>query len=256
MPASPEFGSGTTGTSGYSSWNPDVLEIYEMVCERAGLYDPASGQGSERGGYPLRQFRRDFNLLSTELSNRGLNLGALEVDTIQLNPAIPPPGNYTYQLSPDTLDVFDGYIRTSTAQPYSQTDFKIRRYSQVQYDRIPNKLSTGRPLNWMLQRYTTTITVVFWPVPDTSQPYTFLFTRFRRPQDAGKYTNNVDYPYRGLPVLVAGLSYYMAMRRPALADRLPMLQEAYESQYDFWKRADSDRSSFRITPRSNLNHGW
>jgi hypothetical protein len=254
MPASPEFGSGTTGTSGYSSFFPDFLEMYEMVCERSGV-DPNAGQDG-RGGYPLRQFRRDYNLLSTELANRGLNLGAFDVQTLQLNPAIPPPGNYTYLLPPDTLEVFDGYIRTQAGVAFSQTDFRIRRYSQMEYDRLPQKLSVGRPLNWLLQRYTSTITVVFWPVPDTSQPYSFVYTRFRRPQDAGAYTNQADYPYRALPVIIAGLSYYMAMRRPALAERLPMLQEAYESQYEYWKRADSDRSSFRITPRSNLNYGW
>jgi hypothetical protein len=108
----------------------------------------------------------------------------------------------------------------------------------------------------MLQRYTTTITVVFWPVPDTSQPYEFLYTRFRRPQDAGKYTNNADFPYRGLPVIVAGLAFFMAMRKPALIDRMPMLKQQYDDAYEGWRRADSDRSSFRITPRSNLNHGW
>lgn len=254
MPASPEFGSGTTGTSGYASFSPDVLEIYEMVCERAGLYDPADSQG-ERGGYPLRQFRRDYNLMSQELSNRGLNLGTFDTQVLQLNPAIPPPGNYTYQLAPDTLDVLDGYIRTQAGVQFSQTDFKIRRYSQMEYDRLPQKLSVGRPLNWLLQRYTSTITVIFWPVPDTSQPYEFYYTRLRRAQDAGKYTNNVDYPYRGLPVIIAGLSYYMAMRRPALIDRLPMLKQAFDDQYEYYKRADSDRSSFRIVPRSNLN-GW
>lgn len=254
MPASPEFGSGTTGTSGYASWEPDFLQLYEMVAERAGL-DIQNGSDG-RSGYNLRQFRNDYNALSQELSNRGLNLGTFDTQVLQLNPAIPSPGNYTYQLAPDTLDVLDGYIRTQAGVQFSQTDFKMRRYSQMEYDRIPNKLSVGRPLNWLLQRYTSTITVVFWPVPDTSQPYEFYYTRLRRAQDAGKYTNQPDYPYRALPMIIAGLTYYQALRKPGLFDRVPLLKSAYDEQFEYWKRADSDRSSFRITPRSNLNHGW
>src|SRR5271157_5633994 len=186
-------------TSGYATFNPDMLEIYEMVAERAGL--DVQGMGDSRGGYNLRQFRRDYNLLSQELSNRGLNLGTFDTQVLQLI-----PGTISYQLAPDTLDVLDGYIRTSTGNQMSQTDWRRDRMSQLQYNRIPNKLVPGQPLNWMMQRYTATITLFFWPVPDTAQPYTFYYTRLRRVQNAGKYTNNVDYPYRALPAIVAGLT--------------------------------------------------
>ena len=237
-----------TQTSGYATWNPDFLELYEIVAERAGLDTQNGGDG--RGGYSLRQFRRDYNLLSQELSNRGLNLGTFDVETLQLQPTI-----QSYQLPTDTLDLLDGYIRTNAGVQMTQTDFKIERYSQMQYDRIPNKLTPGRPLNWLLQRYTATITVIFWPVPDTAQPYTFLYTRIRKVQNAGKYTDQMDFPYRAIPVVTAGLAYMLAVRKPALIDRVQMLQEAYEFQYSLWKKADSDRSTFRMVPKSNLSYG-
>lgn len=234
-------------TSGVANFNPDMLEIYEMVAERAGL-DLENGADG-RGGYNLRQFRRDYNLLSQEMSNRGLNLGTFDSQPLQLQ-----PGQYSYLLPPDTLDVLDGYLRTNAGTAMTQTDFRIERYSQMQYDRIPNKLTPGRPLNYLLQRLTSTITVIFWPVPDASQQYTFVYERLRRIQDAGKFTNNIDYPYRALPAIVAGLTYYMALRKPALIQRVPMLKAAFEEQFKYYRQADSDRSTMRMIPASNLSY--
>lgn len=236
------------GTSGTATFNPDLLEIYEIVAARAG-FDVENG-GDGRGGYNLRQFRRDYNLFSQEMSNRGLDFGTIVPNTIQLQ-----AGQQSYYLTPDTLDVLDGYIRINSGSTTSQTDFKIRRYSQMQFDRIPNKLQVGRPTNWMLQRYTATIQAFFWPVPDTEQPYTFFFSGLRRIQDAGQFTNNVDFPFRYLPLIVAGCSYVMAMRTPALFPRLQMLKAEFDDQYKYTQRADSDRSTFRIVPRSTLRYG-
>ena len=167
-----------TSTSGTASWAPDLLEIYEMVAQRAGMDVENGGDG--RGGYNLRSFRRDYNLFSIEMSNRGLDFGTIEWQTVQLQ-----PGQQSYELLPDTLDLIDGYIRTYVGSAQNQNDQKIRRRSQAEWDRIPNKLIPGRPVNWMLQRYAATFTVFFWPVPDTQQPYTFFFSRLRRVQDAG-----------------------------------------------------------------------
>ena len=73
-----------SATSGTASFNPDVLTLYEMSCGRAGLDIENGGDG--RGGYNLRSYRRDLNLFSQEMANRGLDLGIFDTQIIQLQP--------------------------------------------------------------------------------------------------------------------------------------------------------------------------
>lgn len=128
-------------TSGVAAFNLDLSEIVEEAFERA---------GSElRTGYDLRTARRSLNLLFADWANRGVNMWTFEQQTINL-----VTGQPTYALPDDTVDILDHVIRTNANQPSNQSDLTITRISMPTYATIPNKLTTGRPIQVWIQRLT------------------------------------------------------------------------------------------------------
>jgi len=62
--------------------------------------------------------------------------------------------------------------------------------------------------------------ITVWPTPDNVQPYTFVYWRLRRTQDAGGGVNIMDVPFRFIPCMAAGLSYYIAGKVPQGMERI------------------------------------
>ena len=221
-------------TSGTTAFNMDFAEIAEEAWERAGR--------EMRSGYDLRTARRSMNLLTIEWQNRGLNMWTFEQGTQVLT-----PGTATYTLPADTIDLLDHVLRTGSGT--TQADLAISRISVSTYATIPNKNSTGRPIQLYVQRLRDAPQVTVWPVPDTTQPYTLVYWRMRRIQDAGNGVETSDVQFRFLPCLVAGLAYYIAMKDPALAERVPMLKAVYDEQFDLAAGEDREKASVRFVPR-------
>ena len=71
----------------------------------------------------------------------------------------------------------------------------------------------------------------------------------RRIEDAGKGIETSDMNFRFFPVLVAGLAYYIAMKIPEFVDRIPMLKQAYEEQFELAAGEDREKTSARFVPR-------
>jgi len=92
-----------------------------------------------------------------------------------------------------------------------------------------------------------------WPTPDNSTPYTFVAYRLRRIQDAGTGgTATQDIPFRFLPALVAGLSYYLSLKIPEAMPRIEMLKMAYEEAYDLAAQEDREKAAIRLAPRQQF----
>lgn len=91
--------------------------------------------------------------------------------------------------------------------------------------------------------------VTVWPTPDNSQSYQFVYWRLRRVQDAGAGVETADMNFRFLPCVVSGLAYYIAMKVPDLAPRLPMLKEVYEEQFNMAAGEDREKAAVRFVPR-------
>jgi hypothetical protein len=72
-------------------------------------------------------------------------------------------------------------------------------------------------------------------------------------QDAGDGVNGQDVPFRMLPALVSGLSYYLAMKLPGADVRLPMLKAVYDEQWQIASEEDRDKSSLRLVPRMSFS---
>ena len=126
-------------TSGLTAFNINLNDIVEEAFERA---------GSElRTGYDLRTARRSLNLLFADWANRGVNMWTFEQNSITL-----VPGQPTYALPDDTVDLLDHVIRTNANVASNQADLTITRISVSTYATIPNKLTQGRPIQVWVQR--------------------------------------------------------------------------------------------------------
>jgi hypothetical protein len=302
-------------TSGTSSFNLDLNNIVEESFERCGL--------ELRTGYDLKTARRSMNLLSIEWANRGLNLWTVEQGVIPL-----VTGQAIYPLPVDTIDLLDTVIRQYNGAPSTQIDINISRISEPTYMTIPNKLTTGRPIQLWVNRQTgaenlstavlsggisatdTTITlsstvdipsagfikigaetisypningnqlincargqnnttatthltgaavtvqnlpcVNVWPTPNAGGDYTLVYYRMRRIQDSGTGGGfEQDIPFRLLPALVAGLAYYISMKKPEVdPNRIAMLKADYEQQYQLAAEEDREKAPIRFVPRT------
>jgi hypothetical protein len=91
--------------------------------------------------------------------------------------------------------------------------------------------------------------VTVWPTPDGAQSYEFVYWRMRRIQDAGNGVNVADVPFRFVPCLVAGLSYYLAMKVPGGLERLQVLKQQYDEAWMVAADEDQERAALRLVPR-------
>ncbi len=224
-------------TSGTAVWSPNILEIVEEAYERLGL--------EMRTGYEMVTARRSLNYLFSEWANRGINMWTLEPGTLPLVANQTTP----YDLPADTVDLMDVSIRTNAGNVTTQNDLVINRASFDTYQSLPNKLSTGRPTQYTIQR-TATPKLYLWLWADASQTYTLYYWRLRRIQDAG--TNaafTADVPFRFLAALTSGLAYHLgAKRRRGDAQLLAELKARYDSDWEEAAGEDRERASWMIVP--------
>jgi hypothetical protein len=176
--------------------------------------------------------------LFAEWANRGLNLWTIEQRQVTM-----VVGQPEYTLPADTVNVLSAVIRTGTGQ--NQQDITIDRISQNEYLHLPDKNKTSRPAQYYVQR-TTSPKLFVYPAPDDSQTYIFRYYGVRRIQDVGGFTNTSDVVFRFLPCLVAGLSYYIALKKAL--DRVPILKQIYEEEFTRAAQEDRDIASVYLTP--------
>jgi hypothetical protein len=97
--------------------------------------------------------------------------------------------------------------------------------------------------------------VTVWPTPDNAQQYTFVYWRLRRTQDAGGGVNIMDVPFRFIPCMAAGLSYYVAGKIPTGMERLPMLKAQYDEAWQLASDEDREKAAVRFVPRQQYIGG-
>jgi hypothetical protein len=222
--------------SGTTAFNLDLTELVEDAFERA---------GSElRSGYDLKTARRSLNLMFADWANRGLNMWTFEQGTINLI-----PGQATYDLPSDTVDLLEHVIRTGAGNASTQADLTITRISISTYATIPNKLQQARPIQIWIERRQEIPRVTVWPVPDNTSTYQLVYWRLRRIDDAGTGVNTMDVPFRFIPCMVAGLAYYLALKLPNGAPRMDILKQQYDEAWQLASEEDREKAAVRFVPR-------
>jgi len=126
-------------TTGSTAFNLDMNDLIEEAFERCGL--------EVRSGYDFRTARRSLNLLTIEWANRGINLWTVEQGQIVMNTQ-----QALYALPVDTIDILDASTRTNNGSQSNQTDINLSRISEPTYMTIPNKNTTGRPIQMWVNR--------------------------------------------------------------------------------------------------------
>jgi hypothetical protein len=214
---------------------PELSELFEEAYERAGL--------EMRSGYDLKTARRSLNIMTLEWQNRGLNLFTIEAGTLPL-----VAGTATYTLPSDTIDLIEHQLRTGSGT--SQLDAYIERMSVSTYAQQGNKNTQGRPSQVYVQRNATDVKVTLWPVPDSATTYELFYYRLKGidglSSGVGGATTSI--PPRFVPALVSGLAYYIAMKKPGVAERVVPLKQEYEEQFRMAADQDQDRSTLKIVP--------
>ena len=212
-------------TSSSRDFNLDVAEAIEEAYERCGL--------EMRTGYDAKTARRSLNIMFSEWANRGLNLWTVEQNTQALT-----SGTASYTFNADHTDLLEVVIRRSG------TDFSLSRMSRGDYLNLPNKDQSGRPSQYYFDRKITP-SVILWPTPDSSSD-SLIYYYVRRIQDADTLPNTNDIPFRFLPCLVAGLAYYISMKKAP--DRIQILKSVYEEEFQRASDEDEDRVPLKLTP--------
>ena len=221
-------------TSGTTTFAPDLTEIIEEATARTGYVG--------RTGYDFRSARMSLNLVLMEMANRGINLWSVTSGTIPL-----VAGTATYDLPEDTVDLIEHVVRTGTGS--SQVDISVSRISVSTYATLPNKTATSKPIQVYINRQSPVPTITLWPVPDNSTPYTLVYWRLRRLQDAGNGGNTQDVPFRFVPALIAGLAYHLSMKVPGGIDRAAILKAQFDEALMLAEGEDRDKSPVRWVPR-------
>jgi hypothetical protein len=126
-------------TTGTSTFNLDMNDLIEEAFERCNL--------ESRSGYDFRTARRSVNLLTIEWANRGINLWTIEQGQIVMNTQ-----QAIYALPVDTIDLLDAVTRTNNGSQSNQIDINLSRISESDYITIPNKNTTGRPIQMWINR--------------------------------------------------------------------------------------------------------
>ena len=212
-------------TSGSRDFNLDVAEIIEEAYERCGL--------EVRTGYDARTARRSLNLMFADWANRGLNLWTVGQGTTNL-----VQGTSTYTLGADVVDILEMVLRRDS------TDFEVERISRGEYLNFPNKTDQGRPSQFFLNRQIQPV-ITLWQTPENSTDV-LIYYYVQRIQDADTLVNTTDAPFRFLPCMVAGLAYYLAMKRAP--ERLQILKAVYEEEFQRAAEEDEDRVSLKLQP--------
>jgi len=212
-------------TSGSRDFNLDVGEVIEEAYERCGL--------EVRTGYDARTARRSLNLMFAEWANRGLNLWTVKQGTITLT-----QGQAQEALLSDVVDLLDVVVRRGG------TDFEVERISRGEYATLPNKTTQGRTSQYWLNRQIDPV-INLWAVPENSTDQ-LIYYYVRRIEDADSLVDTTDMPFRFFPCMVAGLAYYMAMKRAP--ERVQLLKTVYEEEFQRAADEDQGRTPLKLQP--------
>jgi hypothetical protein len=181
---------------------------------------------------PIQIWIQRYNAQSSP-TGLTLNGGITATDTtITLNSTVGLPASGFIKIDSETINY--GYISGNT----------LNNCFRAQNNSTAAVHTTGTAVYW---EQLPAVTV--WPTPDGSQTYTLAYWRLRRTQDAGGGVNIMDVPFRFVPCMAAGLSYYLAGKIPSGFERLPMLKAQYDEAWQNAADEDREKAAVRFVPR-------
>ena len=235
-----------------------VDEIIEEAYERIGLQSVS--------GYQLKTARRSLNILFQEWGNRGVHYWEVAETNIDLIEGqteynfFRASGDGTSSTTNATSSVFgvadilEVTLRTNRTQT-TQADQALSKINRAAYSALANKLSKGTPSQYYVQRLIDKTTLTVYPTADSSNASKDLHIYYvKRIQDVdATYTDATDVPYRFVPCMVSGLSYYLAQKYAP--DRIQTMKLLYEDELSRALAEDGSSTSSFITPKTYFGEG-
>ena len=232
-------------TSGTHKFEKDfsIDEIIEESFERMGIQNVT--------GYQLKTSRRSLNIMFQEWENRGIHYWKVANNNITLvaDQAVYTMFRSTADGTSSTTAVYgvDDILEASYRD--NNVDTPLTKIARSAYQALSNKTSTGQPSQYFVQRFIDRITITLYQTPGTSQAGKFLnYYYVTRIEDAGTYTNATDVPYRFVPCMVAGLTFYLSQKYAP--QRTQEFKLYYEDELQRALSEDGSSSSTYITPKS------
>jgi len=131
----------------------------------------------------------------------------------------------------------------------SNVDSPLEKINRSQFQALSNKTATGQPSQYFVQRFIDHVLITIYLTPSSTQNGDVInFYYEKRIQDAGDYTNATDVPYRFVPCMVAGLSYYLAMKYAQ--PRIQEMKLIYEDELARALEEDGSSASVYISPKT------
>ena len=248
-------------TSGTATFDKTfaIDEIVEEAYQRIGI--------DQLDAYQIKSARRSINIMFQEWGNRGLHYWEIDETNIDL---IEGQAEYHFfrSAADDTSDsnraqattnqvastifgiddILESTYRTNRTQT-SQQDVAMTKISRSTYSGLSNKLSKGQPTQYYVQRLIDRVTGFVYPTPDSTSASADMHIYFvKRIDDAGDFTNASDVPYRFVPCMTSGLSFYLAQKyRPELSQQMKLY---YEDEFNRALTEDGSSTSTHITPQA------
>ena len=233
----------TSGTYVFEK-NFSIDEIIEEASQRMGIQNVT--------GYQLKTSRRTLDIMFQEWANRGLHYWEIQNNNITL---VADQNVYTMFRSAadgasDATAVFgvDDVLEASYRDS-SNVDVPLTKIARSAYQALSNKSSTGQPSQYFVQRFIDRVTITLYLTPGTNEAGNKInYYYVRRIQDAGTYTNATDVPYRFVPCMVSGLSFYLSQKYAP--QRTQEFKLYYEDELNRALQEDGSSSSSFITPKT------
>ena len=241
----------TSGTTTFESGFA-IDDIIQEAYDRLGIHAVS--------GYQLRSARRSLNIMFQEWANRGLHYWEIANTNVDLvegqaeyifyrsatdgTSATTVPTNGIYGVD----DVLEAVYRTNY-NTTSQSDSALTKINRSTYSGLSNKKQKGQPTQYFVQRFIDKTVLTLYQCPDATAAGNYVGLYYiKRIQDVGAYQNTVDAPYRFIPCMVSGLSFYLAQKeKPELVQQMKLL---YEDEFNRALVEDGSSTSTYITPQA------
>ena len=238
-----------------------VDDIIVDAYERIGLVGSSGNQ--------IRSARRSLNIIFQEWGNRGLHyweVGTTNVTLVEGQAEYNfyrASGDGTSSPSVDDDNAADtsiyGFadISQCSYRQYidntggTQSDTTMTKIDRSTYAGYGDKKTKSTPSNFWVQRFIDKVTLTIYPTASSSaaganNKLKLFYTK--RIEDAGIFTNATNIPYRFVPCMTAGLSFYLSQK--FAPQRSQEMKLYYEDELARALKEDGSSSSTYITPKT------
>ena len=145
-----------------------------------------------------------------------------------------------------TGDILEAVYRNTEQSPV--VDFPLTKIDRSAYSGLSSKFSTGTPTQYFVERFIDRITITLFLTPGADEVKNVINYYYeKRIQDVGAYTNITNVPYRFVPCMCAGLTYYLAQK--FAPQRVQDTKLLYEDELKRALDQDGSSTSSFITPK-------